>query len=115
MPILFLMQGYYPIHTGAPSSDFSRVKIGDSICIILADFLDGHVDCGNFVDSILTFLTQWLPLYQRSQRTYVTVAVGCTGGQHRSVYVAEKLFAALKPLYAKAQIRHRELSPELMQ
>ena len=79
------------------------------------DFLDGHVDCGNFVESVLAFLTQWLPLYQRSQRTYVTVAVGCTGGQHRSVYVAERLFAALKPLYAKAQIRHRELAPGLMQ
>jgi UPF0042 nucleotide-binding protein len=36
------------------------------------EFLDSHVDCGNFVESVLAFLTQWLPLYERSQRTYVT-------------------------------------------
>lgn len=78
------------------------------------DFLDSHSECVDFVESMLNFLTQWLPLYQRSQRSYFTVAVGCTGGQHRSVYVAEKLHTALKPTYVQAQIRHRELAPMAM-
>lgn len=80
----------------------------------VVDFLDSHSECADFVESMLNFLTQWLPLYQRSQRSYFTVAVGCTGGQHRSVYVAEKLHTALKPTYAQAQIRHRELAPMAM-
>ena len=80
----------------------------------VVDFLDSHSECVDFVESMLNFLTQWLPLYQRSQRSYFTVAVGCTGGQHRSVYVAEKLHTALKPTYAQAQIRHRELAPMAM-
>jgi len=80
----------------------------------VVDFLDSHSECVDFVESMLNFLTQWLPLYQRSQRSYFTVAVGCTGGQHRSVYVAEKLHTALKPTYVQAQIRHRELAPMAM-
>ena len=79
------------------------------------EFLDSHVDCGNFVESILAFLIRWLPLYQQSQRSYFTVAVGCTGGQHRSVYVAEKLFETLRPIYTQARIRHRELAPVIAQ
>lgn len=79
------------------------------------EFLDSHVDCGNFVESILAFLIRWLPLYQQSQRAYFTVAVGCTGGQHRSVYVAEKLFETLRPIYTQARIRHRELAPVIAQ
>jgi UPF0042 nucleotide-binding protein len=73
------------------------------------DFLRDHKDCGDFIASITGFLTQWLPLYERSQRTYVTVAIGCTGGQHRSVFVAEEVFSVLKAAYEQTQIRHREL------
>lgn len=90
-----------------------RLLSGKDVPVI--EFLDSHVDCGNFVESILAFLIRWLPLYQQSQRAYFTVAVGCTGGQHRSVYVAEKLFETLRPIYTQARIRHRELGPVIAQ
>lgn len=84
-----------------------RALTGNDQAVI--DFLRDHKDCGDFVASITAFLTQWLPLYERSQRTYVTVAIGCTGGQHRSVFVAEEVFSVLKAAYEQTQIRHREL------
>lgn len=54
------------------------------------------------------FVARWLPEYMRDGRSYLTVAVGCTGGQHRSVYLVEKLAAAFRPQY-QAMVRHREL------
>lgn len=46
---------------------------------------------GEFIDDVEHFVRKWLPRYQMEQRSYLTVAVGCTGGQHRSVYVVEQL------------------------
>ncbi len=46
---------------------------------------------GEFIDDVESFVRKWLPRYQSEQRSYLTVAVGCTGGQHRSVYVVEQL------------------------
>ena len=73
-------------------------------------FLESHPQSGALIKDIVTFLERWLPEYHRSQRSYVTVAIGCTGGQHRSVYVAERVFAELKPSQSRLQIRHRELA-----
>ena len=73
-------------------------------------FLESHAETGEFTRQLRDFLTYWLPHYSRSQRSYFTVAIGCTGGQHRSVYVAEQLFAALQESYPKVQLRHRELT-----
>jgi len=61
-----------------------------------------HADIHHFVAS-------WLPDYARDNRNYLTVAIGCTGGQHRSVYLAERLAREFAPLY-QVLIRHRELS-----
>jgi RNase adapter protein RapZ len=60
-------------------------------------------------EDIQAFLTKWLPEYERDGRSYLTVAIGCTGGQHRSVYIAEQLaqhFAAS----AQVLVRHRALA-----
>ncbi len=73
-------------------------------------FLESHPQSAALIKDIVTFLERWLPEYHRSQRSYVTVAIGCTGGQHRSVYVAERVFAELKPSQSRLQIRHRELA-----
>ena len=63
-------------------------------------------------DDIARFVGDWLPCYVRDNRNYLTVGIGCTGGQHRSVYLAE----ALRPLFfgrARVLVRHRELAPAL--
>lgn len=58
---------------------------------------------------ILAFLERWIPEYRQANRRYLTVAVGCTGGQHRSVYMAEKLAASLRETHGTVQTRHNEL------
>lgn len=63
---------------------------------------------GMFSD-ILRFLKAWLPEFQASQRSYVTVGVGCTGGRHRSVYLVDRLAEGLRADFGKVMIHHREL------
>ncbi|MDT8320033.1 MAG: RNase adapter RapZ [Xanthomonadales bacterium] len=58
---------------------------------------------------ILVFLQNWLPGFQRSQRSYVTVGVGCTGGRHRSVYLVDRLATDLGTKFGTVLIHHREL------
>ncbi len=58
---------------------------------------------------ILAFLEKWIPEYVDFNRNYLTVALGCTGGQHRSVYMTEKLASALAPKYEHVLTRHNEL------
>ncbi len=58
---------------------------------------------------ILKFLLDWLPGFEEAQRSYVTVGIGCTGGQHRSVYMVERLAAALRESFPEVLIHHREL------
>jgi UPF0042 nucleotide-binding protein len=55
------------------------------------------------------FLERWLPEYQKQDRAYLTVAVGCTGGQHRSVWFVEKLGDAFRKRFEHLAVRHREL------
>ena len=61
------------------------------------------------IASIRQFVERWLPYYVRDNRSYLTVAVGCTGGQHRSVYFAENLGQYFLNQQQKVLIRHREL------
>ena len=58
---------------------------------------------------VRTFLHTWIPRFEEGNRNYLTIAVGCTGGQHRSVYMVEKLAEYFATLYQDIQIRHREL------
>lgn len=61
-----------------------------------------------FVYQVENFLATWLPHFQRSNRSYLTIGIGCTGGQHRSVYIAEQLAERFKDHEFKVQVRHRE-------
>ncbi|MDN7124292.1 RNase adapter RapZ [Pseudidiomarina terrestris] len=61
-----------------------------------------------FVHQVETFLATWLPYFQRSNRSYLTIGIGCTGGQHRSVYIAEQLAERFADHEFKVQVRHRE-------
>ena len=64
---------------------------------------------------ILAFLERWIPEYNDLHRSYLTVAIGCTGGQHRSVYMADKLAAALRKTHDPVLTRHNELGSHPIQ
>ncbi len=76
----------------------------------VVEFLESHEEPQKMVEDIGQFLHTWLPHAQQNNRTYVTVSIGCTGGQHRSVYISEKLAEALKVKYKNVQVRHKELA-----
>ncbi|MEZ5538545.1 MAG: RNase adapter RapZ [Pseudomonadales bacterium] len=72
------------------------------------DFLNQEAEVQNMFADIRDFLQKWLPSFKQNRR-YLTVAIGCTGGQHRSVYLCEKLYAAFSTEYTLTNTRHREL------
>lgn len=73
------------------------------------EYLSRHVDVNRMFDDIRRFIDDWLPCFIRDNRNYLTIAIGCTGGRHRSVYLAVRL---AKYFTKKNQVlvRHRELS-----
>lgn len=72
------------------------------------DFLQQQPDVGRMLLHIQTFLDEWLQAMSQNHRSYVTVAIGCTGGQHRSVYFVEQLSLHFKQRWATLK-RHREI------
>lgn len=73
-------------------------------------FLEEHSLVNEMYADILRFLEKWLPRFEANNRSYMTVAIGCTGGQHRSVYFCEKLAQQFRDTLSNVQVRHRELS-----
>ncbi|MEO7549468.1 MAG: RNase adapter RapZ [Ramlibacter sp.] len=74
----------------------------------VVDFLERQPDVVQMADHIAKFLGHWLEPLARDHRSYVTVAIGCTGGQHRSVYLVEKLASSFGQRWTTLR-RHREL------
>ena len=74
------------------------------------DYLAAQADVDEMYTDIHAYLYKWLPRFAASNRAYVTIAIGCTGGHHRSVYLAERLGQTLKPQLKNLQVRHRDLS-----
>jgi UPF0042 nucleotide-binding protein len=74
------------------------------------EYLEQQKEVKEMLDDISAFLDRWLPRYQANNRSYVTVAVGCTGGRHRSVYLCEKLNQHFQAAGYNAQVRHKDLS-----
>jgi UPF0042 nucleotide-binding protein len=60
-------------------------------------------------EDIIQFIEKWLPSYIADGRSYLTVAIGCTGGQHRSVFIAEALGRHFSVIRRHVMVRHREL------
>ncbi len=73
-------------------------------------FLQQHPQVHQMFEDIRTFLKTWLPYFENEQRSYMTIAIGCTGGQHRSVYMVHRLANYFAEQGGITQIRHRELS-----
>ena len=72
-------------------------------------FLEARHESIDMFNQLLQFLETWIPQFNAQNRYYLTISVGCTGGQHRSVYMAEKLCDALRNKYPHVSLRHREL------
>ena len=72
-------------------------------------FLDEQPIVQKMIEDIVEFLEQWIPRYQDFQRSYLTIAIGCTGGLHRSVYVAEAVGKRLAAKHGAIRTHHHEL------
>ena len=75
----------------------------------VADFLGHDLQVRALLSHISDFLTQWVPCFEREGRSYLTIAIGCTGGQHRSVYLVEELRRFLTAQGHSVVCNHREL------
>jgi RNase adapter protein RapZ len=72
-------------------------------------FLENHTNVTRLIEDIATFLRPRVPEYQASNRGYLTVAVGCTGGQHRSVYIVDRLAEKFAAEFGNVTARHNSL------
>lgn len=77
---------------------------------VVRQWLESNQTVVNLTRDIQAFMLSWLPAFQQAQRSYVTIGIGCTGGKHRSVYLAEKLAEALCEKHENVLIHHREAS-----
>lgn len=75
----------------------------------IVSFLENAESARDFFQDICDFLERWVPRFQGDNRSYLTVAIGCTGGQHRSVYLVEALVKHFKENALNVIVRHREL------
>jgi len=73
------------------------------------EFLEHQPMTAELYRDICHYLDSWLPRYREGNRSYMNIALGCTGGQHRSVYLANRLFQHYKEQYPTIHVRHREL------
>jgi UPF0042 nucleotide-binding protein len=84
-----------------------RAWSGKDQCVI--DFLEGHQDVIDMVADIRKYLEKWIPLFEAEKRSYLSVATGCTGGHHRSVYITDQLSAHFIAAGKHVVSRHRDL------
>lgn len=79
----------------------------------IQEFLTQHPETRKMEQDIIQFMDAWLPQFKKTNRSYMTVSIGCTGGQHRSVYLCERIGQHFKAQYENLQIRHKELPDPL--
>jgi len=75
----------------------------------VADFLNQHESCDEMFEDIQHYIEKWLSCFEENNRNYLTVAIGCTGGQHRSVYMVERLAKYFSKQRESVISRHKEL------
>jgi RNase adapter protein RapZ len=76
----------------------------------VADFLSSHRETHEMMADLQHFFDRWIPTFEADGRSYLTIAIGCTGGQHRSVYLVDQLTRYFKEKGMSVMNRHRELS-----
>ena len=87
-----------------------RLKLLTGKDDLVIQYLQSFTEVSDMFDSISGFLKTWIPSFEKENRSYMTISVGCTGGRHRSVYLVEKIAAELLQVPYKASIHHRDLS-----
>jgi UPF0042 nucleotide-binding protein len=75
----------------------------------VVEYLAGHDSVRTMIAALAEFLTQRIAEFAQANRSYLTIAIGCTGGQHRSVYIAEQLAQHFRPRYPQVLTRHDSL------
>ena len=75
----------------------------------VVQYMEQYPEVHEMYEELQRFLQTWLPRFEREDRTYITVALGCTGGMHRSVYLVNRLANHFTSAGYKTQVRHREL------
>lgn len=73
------------------------------------DFLAKYEEVANFIYTTRNYIETWLPMLERNNRSYLTIAIGCTGGKHRSVYIAQQLGEYFQDKGKRVKIQHRSL------
>ena len=72
-------------------------------------FLSAQDQVQKMIDQLGSFLQTWLPAFEKENRSYLSVAIGCTGGQHRSVYIAEQLATLVRQDHSDVMVIHRDM------
>ena len=72
-------------------------------------FIEAHPDTEPVAKDTIDMLLRWIPLYQKSQRAYLTIAIGCTGGKHRSVYMTERVGQVIAEHFEDVSVTHRDM------
>jgi UPF0042 nucleotide-binding protein len=75
----------------------------------IANFIENDPRFSTFINGFKNFLDPLIPHYADEGKSYLTIAIGCTGGKHRSVFVAEHLYAWLQKKDYKVTVKHRDL------
>lgn len=75
----------------------------------IKDYLDSKELAIDFYNDLSSLVKKWIPSFEEHDRSYLTIAIGCTGGKHRSVYLTEKLYTELKQDRKNILVQHREL------
>ncbi|HHF0181033.1 TPA: RNase adapter RapZ [Haemophilus influenzae] len=75
----------------------------------VAEFLNSHTEVNEFIYLTRHYIDTWLPMLEKNNRSYLTIAIGCTGGKHRSVYIAQQLGEYFQAKGKTVQIQHKSL------
>lgn len=86
-----------------------ELRLKSGLDIEVREFLESQPMTTELFHDISGYLDNWLPRYREGNRSYMNIALGCTGGQHRSVYLANRLFQHYQEQYPTIHVRHREL------
>ena len=84
-----------------------RSLTGKDMAVI--KFLSGQKQVKKMTDHIIAFLSSWIPNFEADNRSYLCIAIGCTGGHHRSVYIVEKLSKHFRENGKHVIIHHRDI------